>query len=170
MTESLYKLTEQFLEVKQQLEEMEDIDPLLIEDTLESYKGDIYDKAENVAKYIRTLEYSALNKKAESTRLKQSSDSDMKKAQSLMGYLHDMLERADLKELSAGVFTFKFKKGSEVVVIDESELPSWKDRKDLYDVKPVFKYSKPELKEMLKKGEVIPGVSIERNPEKLVMK
>lgn len=170
MSESLYKLTEQFLEVKKQLEEMEDLDPMVIDDTLEAYKGDIYDKAENIAKYIRTLDYSAINKKAEAKRLTESAKKDTAKAQSLMNYLFNMLDRADLRELSAGVFTFKVKQGSEVVEIDESKLPSWKDRKDLYDVKPIFKYSKPELKEMLKKGETIPGVSIVRNPEKLVMK
>lgn len=170
MSETLYKMTNEFMEIKAQLEEMEGLDPQTIEDTLEAYKGDLVNKAENVAKYIRTLEAQAEMKKAEAKRLTDAAKVDSNKAENLLKYLDVMMTKAELTELTAGIFSIKYKKGSEVVKVDESKLPSWKERKDLYDVKPIFKLTKPQLKEKLKKGEVIPGVSIERNPDKLVMK
>jgi hypothetical protein len=170
MTNTLYQMTQEFLEIKAQLEEMEGMDPEVVNDTLESYKGDLVDKAENVAKYIRSLEAQAEMKKQEAKRLTESAKVDCNRVESLTNYLDHMMQAAELKDLTAGVFTLKYRKGSEVVHIDESKLPSWKERKDLYEVKPILKYGKPDLKKMLKSGEEIPGITIERNPDKLVLK
>jgi hypothetical protein len=167
---TLYHMTQEFLEIKNQLEEMEGLDPQTIQDTLETYKGDLVDKAENVAKYIRSLESHAEMKKQEAKRLNESAKTDLNRVESLTTYLDTMMQAADLKEMTAGIFTLKYRKGSEVIQINADKLPTWKERKDLYDVTPVFKYSKTDLKRMIKDGEEIPGVEIIRNPDKLVLK
>lgn len=165
MSVSLYELTNNFLETMNQLESME-LDQETINDTLESLQMPLEEKAENVVKYIKSLEALADAKKLEAKRLSDSASADLKKAESLKTYLQSNLERANIKKLQAGVFALSFRKGSEVVEVDEMKLPKEYWLTQVIE-KPV---GKPELKKLIKSGVEIPGVHIMRKPDTLTIK
>lgn len=161
---SLYELTNEFLHTKQLLEEME-LDELTFEDTLDAIKMPIEEKAENIVKLMKEWEALADAKKLEAKRLSESATNDLKKVERLKQYLQSNLETADIKKLQAGVFTLSFRKGSEVVEIDETRLPEWAFVPQ--DPKPL---SKTEFKAMLKEGVEVPGVRLVRKDDSLVIK
>lgn len=162
---SLYELTQDFLMVAQQLEEM-DLDEETIQDTLESLKQPIEKKAENIIKFVKNIEAMAAARETEAKRLKEAAASDLKKAEKLIRYLDETLQQLDINNLTAGPFQLKYKQGSEIVEIDEVLLP-----KEFWIVEEVKKpLPKPELKKLIKAGRFIPGANIIRNSDKLVIK
>jgi chromosome segregation ATPase len=169
MSNSLYQLTNDFMEIVSQLEEME-LEPETMQDTLDSLQAPIEEKVENIVKYMRSLESLAEAKKAEAKRLSESAASDLKKAEWFKNYMADNLQKANIKELQAGVFNLKFKKGSEVVEVDETKIPNQYERPDLWVTQPPKLLGKPEIKKMLKADDPIPGVTIVRNPDSLTIK
>lgn len=161
---SLYELTNEFKGIVSQIEEM-DLDPQAFQDTLDSLQMPIEQKVENIVKYMRSLEALADAKKLEAKRLSDAASADLKKAERLKEYMADNLQKANIKKLQAGVFALSFRKGSEVVEIDEEQLPEWAYIPQ--DPKPM---GKTELKKFLKEGTEIPGVKIIRKPDSLVVK
>lgn len=161
---SLYNLSIEFLQVAQQLEEME-LDQETLADTLESLQIPIEEKAENVIKFAKNLEAMAEARKTEAKRLTEQAAKDAKKAERLLSYLDDAMRMLNKKKLTAGVFEVGYKKGLEVVKVDETRLPKeyWLSQKP----KPM---GKPELKKLVKDGVEIEGVTLERNPDKLTIK
>jgi tryptophanase len=82
----------------------------------------------------------------------------------------DNLQKAGIQKLQAGVFSLGWRKGSEVVQVDESKIPPYEFFSHLYTVqKPQF-LGKTELKKLIKEGQEIPGVEIVRNPDTLTIK
>lgn len=163
---TLYHLTNEFLEVVSQLEEME-LDQETLSDTLEALQMPLEQKAENVIKYVRSLEALADAKKLEAKRLSEAASADLKKAENLLSYLDMNLKRANIKNLQAGVFELKYKKGSEVVEVDELVL---KEHPQYWVAQAPKPMGKPELKKLIKDGVEIPGVQIIRKPDVLVVK
>lgn len=168
---SLYQLTNEFSVIIQDMENLE-LDPEILKDTIDSLTLPIEEKVENIVKYMKSLEALAEAKKAEAKRLSESAASDLKKVDWFKNYMADNLQKANINKLQAGVFALSFRKGSEVVEVDESKLPEeyW-----VVEKKPM---SKTELKKILKECEMpeiggkleIPGVSIVRKPDSLVVK
>jgi CRISPR/Cas system Type II protein with McrA/HNH and RuvC-like nuclease domain len=166
MANSLYNLTTEFLQVAAQLEEM-DLEKEIIADTLEALQLPIEEKAENVIKFVKNLEAMAEARKTEAKRLTELAAKDTKKAEKLLSYLDDNLKMLGKTKLTAGVFQLSYRKGSEVIEIDEAKLP------DFYWVpQPAKPMSKVELKAVLKAnpGVTIEGVSVVRKPDSLVVK
>lgn len=161
---NLYTLTNEFLQIKNQLEDL-DLDPQLFTDTLEGYKVPIEEKVENIVKYVKSLEALAEAKKAEAKRLSESAGKDLNKVEWLKQYIADNLNAAGIKSLQAGVFTLAFRKGSEVVEVDETKLPEWAFIPQ--EPKPM---GKADLKKIIQAGKEIPGVSLVRKPDSLVVK
>jgi hypothetical protein len=169
MSNSLYQITNEFLEIVGQLEEME-LDQETFQDTLDSLQVPIEQKVENIVKYMKSLEALAEAKKVEAKRLSESAASDLKKVEFFKNYMADNLKKAGINKLQAGVFSLGWRKGSEVVQVDESKIPPYEFYSHLYTVqKPQF-LGKTELKKLIKEGQEIPGVSLVRNPDSLVVK
>ena len=161
---TLYTLTNEFLAVTKQLEEL-DLDPEAVKDTLDSLQAPIEEKVENIVKYIRSLEALAEAKKAEAKRLQESAATDLRRIEWLKEYTADNLRQANIQKLQAGLFSLGFRKGSEVVEIDETILPKE------YFVHPEPKpMGKADLKKLLKEGFEIPGVSLVRKDDTLQIK
>ena len=166
---SLYDLSKQFTKA------LEDIDYLIEEgfdvsddayaDTIEALQMPIEQKVENTIKYIKSIEALAEARKLEAKRLKEIADAELKKADRLKNYISDGLKTAGITNIQAGIFKVSFKKGSEVTVIDEAKLPEWAFVPQ--EPKPM---SKTDLKAMIKNGAEIPGVSLVRNPDSMVVK
>ena len=163
---SLYTLTNEFLQVAAQLEEME-LDQDTITDTLESLQLPIEEKAENIIKFVKNIEAMAEARKSESKRLAELAATDLKRAERLLSYLDDSLRMLGKKKLTAGVFEVGYRKGVEVVEVDEERLPQEYWITPEPTPKPI---GKPELKKLLKEGKEIPGVTLKRNSDKLVIK
>jgi hypothetical protein len=169
MMGSLYEITQEFMEFQKQLEEM-DLEDELFKDTLDSAMFPIEVKTENIIKHIKTLEALADAKKLEAKRLSDSASSDLKKVEWFKNYLTDNLNKAGIKKLQAGVFSVGFRKGSEVVEVDESKIPSYEKNPHLYIEQDPKLMGKTQLKEILKAGVEIPGVSLVRKPDTLQVK
>lgn len=161
---SLYEITQEFMEFQRQLEEL-DLDDQTFADTLDSSMFSLEIKVENIIKHMRTLEALADAKKMEAKRLSESASSDLKKVEWFKNYMADNLKKANIQKLQAGVFSLGWRKGSEVVEIDENALPQeyWK---------PTYvPMTKTELKYLVKnESKMIPGVKIIRKPDSLVVK
>jgi FKBP-type peptidyl-prolyl cis-trans isomerase len=172
MSNSLYQLTNEFMEIVSQLEEME-LEPETMQDTLDSLQAPIEEKVENIVKYTKSLEALAEAKKAEAKRLSESAASDLKKAEWFKNYMADNLQKAGISKLQAGVFALSFRKGSEVVqIVNEEEIP-WTVKVNGIEheiVKHEPKYNKTEIKKLLKLVDGIPGITLVRNPDTLTIK
>jgi Siphovirus Gp157 len=175
MSNSLYTLTNEFNEKVRELENYfsddSGLDPEVFQDTMDSLTLPLEQKVENIVKYMKSLEALAEAKKAEAKRLSESAASDLKKAEWFKNYMADNLQKANITKLQAGVFALSFRKGSEVVEIDESRIPAYEDAPHLYEVEPKL-HGKTTFKKLLKENPKIeiPGVSIVRNPDSLVVK
>ena len=164
---NLYELTNEFKEMVSQLEEME-LDHDVIQDTLDSMQAPIEEKVENIVKYMKSLEALADAKKLEAKRLSDSASADLKKAEFFKNYMADNLNKAGIKKLQAGVFSLKFQAGREVIQIDDTfDINSIKNQSFIRIKKEL---DKTEAKKSLKLGYEIPGVSLVRNPDSLVVK
>jgi hypothetical protein len=164
---NLYVLTNEFNEIVKELEQY-DLDPEVFQSTLDSLSAPIEDKVENIVKYMKSLEALAEAKKAEAKRLSESAASDLKKAEFFKNYMADNLKKANITKLQAGVFSLGWRKGTEVVQIDESKLPQ-----QYFVPQPPKPMSKTDLKKLIKEEYPltgIPGVSLVKNPDSLVVK
>jgi hypothetical protein len=168
---NLYVLTNEFNEIVKDLEQY-DLDPEVFQSTLDSLSAPIEEKVENIVKYMKSLEALAEAKKAEAKRLSESAASDLNKAEFFKNYMADNLKKANITKLQAGVFSLGWRKGTEVVQIDESKIPSFEEHPAIYVTQEPKLLGKTDLKKMIKSydGQEIPGVSLVRNPDSLVVK
>lgn len=170
---SLYTLTNEFLNIKFQLEEME-LDQETIANTLESLDLPIEQKAENIIKLSKNIEALAEMRKAEAKRLTELANADLKKAQMLLENLDTSLRVMGKTKLQAGIFQVSYRKGSEVVEVDENHIPDHividGVRNELKIPQPKKLISKTELKALIKKGAQIDGVSLVRKSDNMVIK
>lgn len=161
---SLYKYTQDFMELKQTLEDME-LDADLIWDTLEANKELIIDKAEDVLKFRNELLALAEAQKSEAKKMIESANKKERKADDLLGFLDTTMKQLEMKELQAGIFKLNYRAGSKSTIVDKSLLP-----KEYWVKQDPVPMSKPELKKLVDAGTEIPGVRIVTGPPSLQVK
>jgi hypothetical protein len=166
---SLYNLTNQFALAVTHLDEME-LEQDLYQDTLDSIQAPIEEKVENIVKYMKSLEALADAKKLEAKRLSDSASSDIKKVEWFKNYMADNLKKANITKLQAGIFSLGWRKGTEVVHIDETKTPTADEAPHLYLYQEPKFIGKTDLKKLIKEGKEIPGVSLVRNEDSLTIK
>jgi hypothetical protein len=175
MSNSLYNLTNDFMEIVSQVEEY-DLDSEVLASVIDGLQAPIEEKVENIVKYMKSLEALADAKKLEAKRLSDSASSDLKKVEWFKNYMADNLKKANITKLQAGIFSLGWRKGTEVVKVNEEEVPTSVQtiakHFNLREPQPDKVISKTELKKILKENPEIkiPGVSIVRNPDSLVVK
>lgn len=152
----LYKLTENYNNLLELLED-ETIPQNLIEDSLKDVKGEIEDKAENIAKIVKTLDAEAKALKEEEKRLSDRRKSLENRSKGLKTYLQTSLEAVNLKQVKTQLFTVAIQKNTPSVnIVDEKKIP------DNY-----FVTTKEVLKDLIKKdlkdGKVIDGVELKQS-------
>jgi hypothetical protein len=170
---SLYNLTNQFLDALDQISwhyDENEIDQQVINDTLEAMQAPIEEKVENIVKYMKSLEALADAKKLEAKRLSDSASSDLKKVEWFKNYMTDNLKKANITKLQAGIFSLGWRKGTEVVQIDETKTPTADEAPHLYLYQEPKFIGKTDLKKLIKEGKEIPGVSLVRNEDSLTIK
>ena len=156
---TLYELTNEFLELQKFIEmnEEEDLDPDLINDTLESLNMEIEHKIENTIKFIKNIEPDINGYKEEEKRLYNK----RKRAENLIEKLKENIDfnmrRANIAKLKAGTFNVGFRKSKSVEITDESLIP------DEFKVEQPPKISKTDIGKYLKEGNKLEGAVLVEN-------
>jgi len=125
----LYALVDGFEQVAALLDQAEaegadatDLEPL--KDTLDSLQMDIEVKADNIAKFIRSLQAEADALKAEADRLTERRKAKENKADYLKSYLEAEMLRLDKSKVAGMLFSFTIQNNPpSVEILDESLIP-----------------------------------------------
>ena len=150
----LYELTQQY---KQLQEIADDLDPMVLKDTLESIEESIEDKAENTAKLIRSWEAEAKAIKEEEERLANRRKALENRASNTKAYLFEQMKIAGLDKVKRPTLTVSIANNPpSVEVIDPNLIPSL----FMIDQDPVI--DKKALLTALKNGAEIDGCAIKQ--------
>ena len=188
--ESLYEMTKQFEELFNSYEAIADmqfapdgeggyldddgnpVDPAAVReemaqawfDTLDGMEIAIQEKAENVALYIKNLDYEIKAIKSEKSRLDARLKSKEKSCKNMLEYLKNCLEAAKLKKIETPRAAISIRNNPESVEItDEKSFIGWaQDNND-----DLLRYKDPEVnktavKQLLKAGEEVPFAKLIR--------
>lgn len=149
---NLYELSIAFQEVQNM-----ELDPEVMQDTLDSIEGAIENKAENIAKLIRNLESDVSAYKEEEDRLKTKRQATENKVKWLKTYLEDNMKLTGKTKFKSGMFNFAIQKNPvSVNITDENILP------EDYLIPQPPKVDKTSLKEALKSGIEVPGAELKQ--------
>ena len=141
---SLYELTSEYLEVLDMLED-DSIEDKVIQDTLEGISGEIEEKADNIAKAIKSLKTEAEVIERESKRLDGRKKMLLSNADRLKKYLEKSMIATDKRKFKTPLFTFGIRNNQPKLVIDdETKIPK------KYLIKQQPKIDNAALKEYLK--------------------
>jgi hypothetical protein len=159
----LYDIKEKYLSVLNS-----DIDEEYLIDTLESIEADFDEKADNVACYIKQLEYEAEAIKREIEVLKKRNEQKQKEADKLKEYLFNNLKELNKTKIETSRNNIQIKKNPSSVVLDDSFI-NWaiENKPELIKVK--HEADKLQIKEILKKEIEIPFARLEQK-EKIYIK
>lgn len=150
---NLYELSQNYLAVQDM-----DLEPETLKDTLDSIEETFEDKAENIAKLIRTVEAEEKAFEAEEKRFNTMKKSRANKKQFLKQYLEDNMRLIGKTKFKAGVFNFSIQNNPpSVEVFDEALIP-----KQFLITQPV-KIDRAGIKELLKAGEEVPGAELKHS-------
>lgn len=148
----LYEYTQDYLHL---LEISEELDQDVLIDTIESITESVEEKAENIAKIIRTFEAEVKILKAEEERLAAKRKTHENKVNYLKKYLFEQLEAMGINKIKRPLFTISIQNNPPSVdVINPDEIPShlWNHPEPVLDKKRILS--------LLKEGDDIPGVAM----------
>ena len=149
---NLYELSQNYLAVQEM-----DLDEDTLRDTLDSIEETFEDKAENIAKLIRTVEAEEKAFEAEEKRFNAMKKTAANKKQYLKQYLEFNMILTDKTKFKAGVFNFSIQNNPpSVVVFDEALLP------ERFLIEQPPKIDRAGIKELLKAGEEVPGAELKQ--------
>lgn len=148
----LYELSTAF----QQVQNM-DLDPEVMQDTLDSIEDAIENKAENIAKLIRNLKADVTAYKEEEDRLKTKRQATENKVKWLKTYLEGNMKLTGKTKFKSGMFNFSIQKNpASVNILDERIIP------EEFLIPQLPKIDKTALKDVLKTGVEVPGVELKQ--------
>lgn len=149
---NLYELSVAFQEVQNM-----DLDPEVMQDTLDSIEDTIENKAENIAKLIRNHEADVTAYKEEEDRLKTKRQATENKVKWLKTYLEDNMKLTGKTKFKSGMFNFSIQKNpASVNITDEKIIP------EEFLIQQPPKVDKTSLKEILKRGIEVPGAELKQ--------
>lgn len=108
---TLYEITGEFLELLNMLND-DEVDEQLILDTIEGVECEFEEKADNIAKFIRTLEgnIDAINKEIE--RLNNRKKTFENKIKNIKQYLYNSMKVIGKTKFTTNLFSFNIQKNS----------------------------------------------------------
>lgn len=116
MNITLYQLADDYLSAADQLADL-DMPPEVVEDTLESMRGDIQVKATNVAMFVRNLEAQADAIKDAEKAMSARRKAIEQRAQHIRDYLLINMQRTGINEISCPYFVIKRKLNPPKVIL-----------------------------------------------------
>lgn len=158
---SLYQITEEH----RALERLEE-DGVDVGDTFESVDGEFSDKVLSAARLVRNIEAHNDSIRKEIDRLSDLLDGNNKKASRINDYVLENMQATGKKKISDGIFSVSIRKGRDVVHVHNiDELPA-----DYLNIKTSMSPMKRDILRDLKDGAEIPGASITKSSDSLVIK
>ena len=149
------KLYEISNNIQELLNMIDDIDDATFNDTMESLQLELHDKADNYAKVIKVLEGEINTIKNEVERLGAMKSARENKIKWLKSNLEEAMIHAEDKKFKTELFTFGIQRNPAKITVETEEFIPL----DYYiDQKP--KLDNAKLKEDLKLGKIIKGVSL----------
>lgn len=140
----------------QRVYEMGDIDEEAWTDTLNAINEAIEDKADNIARLIRSLEADAEAYKNEAERLTAKKRVAENKIKSLKVYLQDNMERLDKRKFKTELFNFNIQNNpASAEITSEDNIPE-----DYYTLEK--KFDKRRMAQDLKAGNQIAGAKLKQ--------
>lgn len=151
----LYEMTQEY---NQLLEMMNDPDasPEAIQEVLSSLEGQIEQKAENIAKVIKSMEADIEAISNEEKRLQAKRKALENHKEGLKQYLQQSLEQVGLNKVKTALFNIGIQNNpASVEIVDEEAIPevfvTWEK-----------KILKSDILKQLKEGHEIPGVQMKQ--------
>lgn len=124
-----------------------------ITEYLDAVEMQLNNKVENIVKYSRNLELTAEAVDSEIERLTAIKKSYENKAQTLKDYIKYSMLKHGIEKVDTGVCRLSFRKSESVEIDDLDKIPE-----HLIVTKTSFQPNKKAIKELLDKGEIVPGV------------
>jgi len=151
----LYELTEQYNKLWNMVNDEADME--VLQDTMEGLEGEIADKAESIAKLMKSIEADEQGIKGEEERLYARRKALENRRASIKEYLQQQLIEAGIDKVKGTMFTVSIQNNPPSVSIAESaKLP----KKYLISQEP--KIDKKALLDDLKAGTKIKGCQIQQ--------
>lgn len=158
MNKSLFGITEELLQIFENIEIDEETGELLNLEQLEQIQGEFDDKASNIALYIQELQAQAEAIKNKSESLKERQKSTTNKAERLKAYLSEMMNRAGKTKVETDDVRISFRKSESVDILDQSLIPE-----GYLNEKITVAPNKTEIKKAIKNGQDIAGAILIEN-------
>lgn len=150
---NLYTLTSNYTQVLDLIDEGAEM--MCLQDTLDSLTDAIEDKAENIAKLIKTVDAEAEALKVEEKRLSDRRRALENRSKGLKDYLQSNLETAGLKKLKGKLFSFTIQSSNPSLWVSEgAKIPR------AFLIKQPDKVDNKGLIEALKSGKKIKGTQL----------
>lgn len=149
----LYELTQNYLNLQELLDNPE-VPQEVITEALNNVGDQIEDKAENIAKLIKTIEVDVNGFKEEEKRLAEKRKSLENRVKSLKSYLEGAMIAANKEKFKGKLFSFNIQNNPPSVNISDGKLlpeEYWKIEKS---------EDKSKIKEALKGGIEVPGAEL----------
>ncbi len=159
---NLFEISQQYIDFCNAVENG-DIPEEAIPDTLESLEGDFKAKADNIAGFIKSLEYDASSLEQEAKTLSERAKGKKTKAQSLRQYLFRQMQDTGLSRIDTPRNLLSIRKNPpKVTITQENEFILWAQQNGRDDL---LKFSDPainkkEVAAQIKLGNTMPGCSI----------
>lgn len=151
----LYELTGEYAQLLELLNDA-DADKEVLQNVLENVKGQIEEKAENIAKIIRCMESDIEAIKQEENRLQAKRQSLENKKTSIKNYLQQQLENAGMQKVKTPIFSIGIQNNPPSVnIIDENLIPdNFKIIKAEIDKKAIM--------QAIKEGKTVEGAELKQ--------
>lgn len=157
---NLFELGQQY----QALADREDLDPTVLADTLDSIEDTWNGKANNIARWIESLESDIdwLTKKKRSISDELTYRKNLR--QNLMTYLTDAIDERGLKEVHTDDYILRPRNYKQRTIIDnEYKVPA-----EFKHVNVVVAVDKTAVYKALKNGEEVPGAHLKPNRKVMI--
>lgn len=152
---TLYEISEQYRELLEGIEVNEDGE-IVNAEAIEEAEGQLKEKLEATALYVKELKAMAESIKVEMVALKERADAKIKRAESLSKYMANIMLSHEMSEFESSKVRLSFRKSDAVIIDNEFMIPR-NYMKETTTIAP----DKVALKKSLKFGEMIPGVHLE---------
>ena len=168
---SLYQLADAYETLYEQIDAVDPLEEngeaLLqgIMDTLEGIEGELNEKAEHVALFVKSLEYDAAAIRAEEWRLQERRKAKEQKISRLKTYLQEQLLRVGKKKLETPRAVIRIRQNAEAVHIDDEQALlafGTANHADYLTPQPP-KLDKQKLKKAMQAGLCVTGAHLERS-------
>lgn len=159
----LYELTQEYQALQDMLEDPE-MDIQAVMDTLEGIAGEFKEKADSTASVVKAMDAQARALKTEADTLFQRAKALSARGERLREYLFQQMRLAGIEKIETSRNVLQIKKTpASIRLEDEGEFLHWAERSH-----PEYLRQKPPeinkiaIKDAVKAGEELPGVTLER--------